>query len=459
MFLSAVLEIAACAHHSPQRRPLPDLVTASLPGVVLLVRGNPDGTIGYGAGVLIDEHGTILTNLHVVANATTLGAMFYDPERRSYIPDDGGLARYLFENRADVSPAELVRADAVIDLAIVRADRDTSPFSRLPIRGDVPALGESVVAFGHPQETVWSFSTGVVSATHQGMLQTNAAINPGNSGGPLVDDQGRVVAINTSKLLGGSENIAFARPITMAERLLHPDAPRAVDRTAPDGAFVSCLTAIELASPASADCVDWSGVAAAVSTGVASAMEKSGYDKDAVARTVARMAATPALSPAGLRASMATNFASDDPDARQVVSVFGGVHLVSVGPAFTSATTIGPGTPQVSPRWLASNGLKLDPRNPSAFAETLKMGTRVEAQAPAGAAVWLDVRGRNTDGSEYRYSQCMILGNDGWTLSITASSADLDLLPSGWAPPLSTRDSVADAIARTAMVSVTPAAP
>src|SRR5439155_16992393 len=109
---------------------------------------------------------------------------------------------------------------------------DTARYVRLPFREAPPLLGERVIALGHPKETVWSFTTGVVSSLHSGMIQTDAAINQGNSGGPLIDSEGRVIGINTSKLVGDAQGIGFARPIALAKGLIDGvSAPFTPDRS------------------------------------------------------------------------------------------------------------------------------------------------------------------------------------------------------------------------------------
>lgn len=101
-----------------------EVIAAVVPGVVLLISRHPNGAIGFGAGVIIGDDGVVLTNLHVVANGS-LGALLHDPKRISYIPQDGGLARYLFENDAQIIATRLVRADPVLDLALVKIATET----------------------------------------------------------------------------------------------------------------------------------------------------------------------------------------------------------------------------------------------------------------------------------------------------------------------------------------------
>jgi S1-C subfamily serine protease len=176
--------------------------------------------VGVGSGVIYDEQGHILTNNHVVENASKLLVS---------LPD------------GRVFPATLLGGDARTDLAVLQIEGDNLPVAQLgdsnQMRvGDwVIAIGNALALAGGPTVT-----GGVVSATgrtiqepstSQGpgpflfdLIQTDAAINPGNSGGPLVNLDGQVVGINT--LSGGSagqglqaEGIGFAIGISAAKPL------------------------------------------------------------------------------------------------------------------------------------------------------------------------------------------------------------------------------------------------
>src|SRR5215468_406824 len=125
--IALVLALAACTSrpaHDPQlavRAPtaaavkptfadepkFAEVVARSMPAVVLLLNTQRDGSVRYGAGLLL-EHSLVLTSQHVVADAKTLGAMLYEPRRTSYTPMDGGLSRYLFENQSAVIEAHAV---------------------------------------------------------------------------------------------------------------------------------------------------------------------------------------------------------------------------------------------------------------------------------------------------------------------------------------------------------------
>jgi S1-C subfamily serine protease len=162
---------------------------------------------GAGSGVAISSDGYMLTSAHVVAGGHRVTASFSD-------------GREL--------PAEVIGADPLSDLAVVRADaRDLSP-ARL---GDADELrvGQLVVAIGSPMGLAGTVTAGVVSAlgrslpTRSGsagrlvenVIQTDAALNPGNSGGALSDSLGRVVGVNTAVAGIG---LGLAVPINDATR-------------------------------------------------------------------------------------------------------------------------------------------------------------------------------------------------------------------------------------------------
>lgn len=431
----------------------PDLqkvITQSLPGVVLVLRRSPAGTIGYGSGLLLDKDCHVLTNLHVVSQGTWIGAMFHDARRTSYVPDDGGLGRYLFENQAAIADAELLEGDPVLDLALLKVNGDCSGYPLLPIAEGSPLQGQPVVALGHPQETVWSFTAGMVSSLHQGVIQHDAAINTGNSGGPLLDARGRVVGINTFKLLGGTEGIGFARPIALADSLMgRTDVGIALDRTGPRQAFETCQQAAELASPDAAACLDWQGVADALLGAMERALADLPLDDAQRVAVLENAASSGALRPGSLRAHLEAMLQGDQAEsARLLVSAWGGLHVAAEATRPQAFELQAEGyVANWDPALETSHGLRLDRDNPKAFQQLTRMGTRVEDLWGLQAdSAWLAIRGRNLDGSEYRYSQHVVQRHDGWTLSLAPSAADIGELPEGWAPPLSTRDSLVQAL-------------
>ena len=163
-----------------------------------------------GSGLIIREDGLILTNSHLVFAHQTI----------SVILDDG-----------QMFPAELVGADPLLDLAVLRIPVSAKGLAGISF-GDSDKIetGEEVLAIGNPFGLEQTLTMGVISGINRNLptapmtlrlplIQTDAAINPGNSGGPLVNRCGEVIGINTV-MLGLAENIAFAIPINIAKRFL-----------------------------------------------------------------------------------------------------------------------------------------------------------------------------------------------------------------------------------------------
>jgi serine protease Do len=162
---------------------------------------------GEGSGVLVDADGYILTNKHVIEDATTVRIRLADG--RTFAP-------------------HIVGADTETDIAVLKI-KGSGPFSFAPI-GDSEALkvGDWVLAIGSPFGLEQSVTAGIISAkdratagphaNFQQFLQTDAAINPGNSGGPLVNLKGEVVGINSqiSTSTGVSNGVGFAIPTSIA---------------------------------------------------------------------------------------------------------------------------------------------------------------------------------------------------------------------------------------------------
>jgi serine protease Do len=171
-----------------------------------------------GSGVIVDPHGLILTNEHVVRDAEKITVTV-------------GGTRQL--------PARVLGATNTYDLAVLQVDASDLPAAPL---GDSDGLvvGEWAIAIGNPfgyllNDTQPTVTAGVVSATrrdikseagattiYKNMIQTDAAINPGNSGGPLVNGAGEVIGVNTFIFTqgGGSLGIGFAIPINLARRIM-----------------------------------------------------------------------------------------------------------------------------------------------------------------------------------------------------------------------------------------------
>jgi len=160
---------------------------------------------GGGSGVIIRSDGYVLTNNHVVAEATRIDVDLQNG--KSY-------------------PAKLIGTDKASDLAILKIDARGLPQASFA-SSESARVGQFVIAIGSPFGLDYTVTTGVLSAKGRGgiganeiedYLQTDASINPGNSGGPLVDLQGHVLGINTM-IIGRGSGIGFAIPSEIAQRV------------------------------------------------------------------------------------------------------------------------------------------------------------------------------------------------------------------------------------------------
>jgi serine protease Do len=167
------------------------------------------------SGVILDADGYIVTNAHVVENATRLEVEL------PLAATGGDPGRSIVKRRGRTVGAQIVAVDRETDLAVLKVEvRALRPLTF----GDSDSLrpGQVVLAFGSPLGLDSSVTMGVVSAVARQLtpedpmiyIQTDAPINPGNSGGALVDTDGRLVGISTLiySQSGGSEGIGFAAP-------------------------------------------------------------------------------------------------------------------------------------------------------------------------------------------------------------------------------------------------------
>jgi len=207
-----------------KERLLIELYERVLPGVVSIQTLSAEGG-SLGSGFVFDNDGHIVTNYHVVENATDLEVDF----------SSGYKVR-----------GKVIATDLDSDLAVIKVEAPSSELRPLPLgNSDQLKVGQSVIAIGNPFGLSGSITTGIVSAKGRTLssfrpsstgtffsagdiIQTDAAINPGNSGGPLLNLNGEIVGINrairteTSNGIGEPTNsgIGFAISSNIVNRVV-----------------------------------------------------------------------------------------------------------------------------------------------------------------------------------------------------------------------------------------------
>jgi Do/DeqQ family serine protease len=164
---------------------------------------------GICTGFIISSDGYIVTNQHVIENASSI--------------------KVTLSGKSEGISARVVGQDSGLDLAVLKIDG--SGYPTVPLgNSDNMRVGDAVVAIGEPYGLDHTVTTGVVSAkgrpitiedrNYKNLIQTDAAINPGNSGGPLLNMNGQVIAINTA-VNSEAQGIGFAIPINTAKSVLN----------------------------------------------------------------------------------------------------------------------------------------------------------------------------------------------------------------------------------------------
>ena len=170
-------------------------------------------SVGSGSGVIIRQDGYIVTNNHVIEDATKIEVTL---------------------NNNQTYPATLVGTDPATDIALLKIDASGLPV--IPFGdSDKLRLGEWVIAIGSPYDLRSTITAGIVSAKGRSMpnytgefkvesfIQTDAAVNPGNSGGALVDKAGNLVGINTAiySQTGSYAGYSFAVPVNIVKKIAY----------------------------------------------------------------------------------------------------------------------------------------------------------------------------------------------------------------------------------------------
>jgi S1-C subfamily serine protease len=206
------------------------LFEAASPAVVLIVSLDRSGKpAGLGSGSILSRDGQILTNWHVVESAASIGVIF---------KPRGGADL----DKAEVLPASLLKADSRRDLALIKLARPGKDLATITLGAltDVK-VGSDVHAIGHPFGESWTYTKGVVSqirrpaqwatndsvAKHEALavIQTQTPINPGNSGGPLLNDQMKLVGVNTYTR-SEAQGVNYAVSVEDVKRFLSDPTPK-----------------------------------------------------------------------------------------------------------------------------------------------------------------------------------------------------------------------------------------
>jgi serine protease DegQ len=187
---------------------IPEIVSRVEPSVVAIAL--PQG--GEGSGVVWDDEGAIVTNNHVVAEASRVDVVLATGE---------------------TVPGQVEAADELSDLAVVRVDRGN--LRPADFAETLPIVGELAIAMGNPLGFEQSVTAGIVSGLNRTipsgggppalveLIQTDAAISPGNSGGALVSADGEVIGINVAYLppaQTGAVSLGFAIPATVVREVI-----------------------------------------------------------------------------------------------------------------------------------------------------------------------------------------------------------------------------------------------
>jgi Do/DeqQ family serine protease len=171
--------------------------------------GQSQEQVGTGSGVIISEDGYIVTNNHVVKDASEIEITLNN--KKSY-------------------KAKLIGTDSKMDIALLKIDADEKlPYTTFGNSDDVK-VGEWVLAVGNPYNLTSTVTAGIVSAKArnlgtdgiQSFIQTDAAVNPGNSGGALVNTRGDLIGINTmiTSMTGSYVGYSFAVPSNIARKII-----------------------------------------------------------------------------------------------------------------------------------------------------------------------------------------------------------------------------------------------
>ncbi|MFI6760706.1 S1C family serine protease [Micromonospora sp. NPDC050417] len=226
-------EVSPQASASPSALP-PDMVGAAaqvVPGVVSVTVASGGG-MATGSGFAIDDQQHLITNDHIVAQASAAAASAVPGSPAGTGTSGGGEPSVMVETPdGRQMPAKVVGRDAGSDIAVLKVAPAASLAPLVLAKPGATKVGEPVLAVGSPLGLHGTVTAGIVSALDRQVklgnnrhraVQTDAPINPGNSGGPLVNARGEVVGVNTAIATidgKGSIGIGFAIPIEQVQQV------------------------------------------------------------------------------------------------------------------------------------------------------------------------------------------------------------------------------------------------
>ncbi len=416
-----------------------DIVKAAMPAIVLVVNTRDDRKTTWGAG-FFDADGHVLTAHHVVEDKGRVSVMLFSEGRSSYSPMDGGIMRFLFENGRELLPATLIKVDSVSDLAMLQIDGDvgqavgTRPALHWANEGVRP--GDRVYALGHPQETPWSFSAGVVGALQYGLIQHDATVGPGSSGGPLLNLRGEVVGVNVAQVVSEPVGLSFARPASVVMSALGGGGhgTTSIDLSSATTSALSCWRAQELALREVEDCFDWETDWKQYTTLVEEAARRvepgdaqerlleCTRDGDMKARWIAkrREHVVRALDPSFVKGKEDQKLDPADPDLPP-----------DVGQLLREALG---DQKMVTPKL---DSFEADFRDVMRLRTRLRQGLRVEdTRRVAPDQEWVLLGSRNPDGSVAHFSELYVRVGEVWVQRGAPWPEEIDRLPQAWPQPM-----------------------
>lgn len=192
-----------------------EAVNKSRDGVVAIKVKTSNGKSSVGSGIVVDSDGYILTNYHVVKDASEVKVTLHDDKE---------------------VVGEVIGTVSKSDLAIVKVDSSTKINKIRFAKDDDVMVGETVIAIGNPYGFKHTVSIGIVSGLNReipgpkgnamtGIIQHSADINPGNSGGPLLNINGELIGMNVA-MREGAKGIAFAINVGVLSQVVQSKLPQ-----------------------------------------------------------------------------------------------------------------------------------------------------------------------------------------------------------------------------------------